>query len=83
MVYDVNQLTRGCTKNMFTYEPLRNLLEERNISFRELRRELGIHSVAAVQLNNDSGIVSLEIIDRICTYLDVPIEQVIRHIPEK
>jgi len=68
---------------MFTYEPLRNLLKERNISFRELRRECNIHSIAAVQLNNDSGLVNLTILDRICTYLNVPIEKVVRHIPDK
>lgn len=67
---------------MFTYEPLRRLLEEKNISFRELRRELDIHSVAAVRLNNDSGPVSLEVLDRICTYLSAPIEKVVRHIPD-
>lgn len=67
---------------MFTYEPLRIILKERKISFRKLRNELNIHSVAAVQMNQDSGSVSLEILDRICTYLDVPIEQVVRHVPD-
>lgn len=67
---------------MFTYEPLRTLLAQRKISFRELRRELDIHSVAAVRLNNDSGPVSLEVLDRICTYLNAPIQEVVRHIPD-
>jgi len=67
---------------MFTYEPLRTLLSQRKISFRELRRELDIHSVAAVRLNNDSGPVSLEVLDRICTYLNAPIQEVVRHIPD-
>lgn len=67
---------------MFTYEPLRRLLEERNIPFRELRREANVHSVAAVHLKNDTGLVSLEILDSICNYLNVPIEQVVRHIPD-
>jgi len=61
---------------MFTFEPLRDLLELRSISFRQLARDCNLTSNATVALNNDQS-VRLEVIVTICEYLDVNIEEVI------
>lgn len=61
---------------MFTYQKLRDLLDSRGISFRQLRRECGITSNCATDLNNDHP-VSIEKLALICRYLDVPIEEVV------
>lgn len=62
-----------------TYAPLRKLLAERDISYRQLRADLGIHSRTSKRLKNDSGYVTLETIDLLCEYLNVPIEQIIAY----
>jgi len=61
---------------VISFEPLRRLLEERGISFRQLTRDCGITSNAAVALNNDQS-VRLEVIVSICVYLNVSIEEVV------
>lgn len=61
---------------MISFEPLRKLLSKRGISFRQLTRDCGISSNAAVALNNDRS-VRLDVIVVICGYLDVPIEDVV------
>lgn len=61
---------------MISFEPLRQLLGERGISFRQLTRDCGISSNAAVALNNDHS-VRLDVIVSICVYLAVPIEEVV------
>lgn len=61
---------------MFTFEPLRELLEARSLSFRQLARDCNLTSNATVALNNDQS-VRLEVIVTICEYLDVNIEDVI------
>jgi len=65
---------------MITYEPLRHILRERGISYRRLRRDIGIHPVTATHLKNDTGYVTLQTIDLLCAYLDVPVEQVIAYV---
>lgn len=60
-----------------SYAPLRVILNDRKISYRLLRAELGLHSRTTKRLLNDSGYVTLETIDLLCEYLDVPVEQII------
>lgn len=67
---------------MLTYEPLRRILRERGISYRQLRRDIGIHPTTAVQLKNDSGYVTLQTIDLLCAYLNVPVEQIIAYVDD-
>ncbi|SER88352.1 helix-turn-helix transcriptional regulator [Psychrobacillus sp. OK032] len=67
---------------MVSYEKLRSLLESRGISFRTLRKEVGITSNVAANLNNDRP-VSIERLAEICLYLDVPIEAVVEVLPKE
>lgn len=62
---------------MISFEPLRDLLQSRNISFRKLREDCGISSNAAVALNNDQS-VRLDVLVVICRYLNVHIEDVVK-----
>lgn len=67
---------------MITYEPLRIILRERGITYRQLRRELGIHPRQAVLLKNDSGYVTLQTIDLLCGYLNVQVGQIIAYVDD-
>ncbi|RDV27746.1 helix-turn-helix domain-containing protein [Lysinibacillus capsici] len=67
---------------MFTYQPLRDLMKERNLSFQHLRKFAKIDSVAAVKLNNDDGYVSMHVLDKLCTYLSVSIDQIVEHVED-
>lgn len=60
-----------------TYEPLRHILTKRDISYRQLRRDLGLHESMTNRLKNDSGYVTLKTIDLLCEYLDVNVSDVI------
>lgn len=62
-----------------TYEPLRRILSERNISYRQLRNDLGLHSRTTTRLRNDTGYVPLQTIDLLCEYLNVSIEEIIEY----
>lgn len=68
---------------MFTYKPLRELMEKRGMSFQHLRKNGIVDSVAAVKLNNDDGYVSLRVLDKLCSYLNVSIEQIIEHVDDQ
>lgn len=62
-----------------TYAPLRRILSEKKVSYRQLRAELGFHSRTTTRLRNDSGYVTLETIDLLCEYFNVPVEQIIEY----
>lgn len=63
---------------MISYEPLRILLVKEKRNFKELIRELGISPNAAVKMNNDTGNVSLENINKICNYLSRELDRIIK-----
>lgn len=65
---------------MFTYQPLRDLMSERGVTFHQLRKKGVVDSVAAVKLNNDDGYVSMRVLDKLCTYFSVSIEQIVTHL---
>lgn len=73
---------------MISYGPLRSKLAEHKITFSDLREKLGIGTNTNVKMNNDSGYVSLEVLDKICNYLSqelqrpVAIEEIIKFIPD-
>jgi len=73
---------------MISYEPLRIILVKNKITFSDLREKLGIGTNTNVKMNNDSGYVSLEVLDKICNYLSqelqrpVAIEEIIKFIPD-
>lgn len=74
---------------MISFEPLRILLVKEKRNFKELIRELGISPNAAVKMNNDTGYVSLENLNKICNYLtkeigrDIRIEEIILYISDE
>lgn len=60
-----------------SYKPLRYTLVKCDMNISELCLDLGISSTIRAKLNNDSGYVSLEIIERICLYLNEPIQNIV------
>ncbi len=64
----------------FSFKPLWKLLIDRNMSAEDLRKALGF-SFSTMSKMKKGEYVSLEVIDRICTYLESPITHIIEHIP--
>jgi len=65
-----DDLTAGapCKRIVFSYEPLRNILKNRGISFRALRKNYGLSKVVAANMNNDRP-TTLDDVARMCYYL--------------
>ena len=66
----------------FSYKPLLKLLIDRGMRKEELRHAIKAGPSSFAKLSRDGEYVSLELLDRICTALDVPIEAVIEHVKE-
>lgn len=62
---------------MIDYTGLRILLAQKNLKFKYLHSELGIHPTVIAKLNKDEY-VSLEIIERICLHFDIGIENILK-----
>lgn len=62
-----------------SYAPLRYLMKKHKVSYRQLRAELDIHSTYTTRMKNDTGYVSLETIDLLCEYFDVPVDEIIEY----
>ncbi|GGP13476.1 helix-turn-helix domain-containing protein [Oceanobacillus neutriphilus] len=66
-----------------TYRPLRMLLDERKMKMSHLSKDLKIiNTNTATKLLNDKP-VSMDILVRLCHFLNVPIEQIIEILPPK
>jgi DNA-binding Xre family transcriptional regulator len=65
------------TWKMLNYDPLFKTLEEKSIKQIELSRECKISSATIAKFRKNES-VTLEVIDRICTFLEVPIEKVVK-----
>ena len=63
----------------FSYKPLWKLLIDKEMSKKQLMIETGI-SKSTIDKMGRGEIVSMSIIDKLCTYLDCSIECVIQHI---
>ena len=61
---------------MFSYQPLFDTLNERNIVMQVFRNADVLHPGTIAKINRGES-VSLETIVDICVYLDVPIERVV------
>lgn len=59
------------------YKPLRITLVEKELLISNVCRDLGISTRTRAKLGKDE-IVSLSSIVKLCVYLDVPIEQVVK-----
>ena len=66
---------------MITFEPLRQLMDERDINYTYLR-ENGLSTNAATALKND-GSVRLETIDKLCEIFNCRIEDVMQYVPDQ
>ena len=65
----------------FNYKPLLKLLIDKGMSKEELRLEIGASRTTFAKINK-GDYIALEVLDRICTALDVPIEAVIEHVKD-
>lgn len=65
---------------MISYKPLFRLLLDKNMTKSELRKGVGF-SPSTLSKISKNEYVALEIIDRICTYLNCNVGDVIEHLP--
>ncbi|MGD8190203.1 helix-turn-helix domain-containing protein [Brevibacillus ginsengisoli] len=66
----------------FTYKPLWHLLIERGMKRTDLKEVIGISPSTLAKLGKDE-IVSLDVIDKICSYFECRIDDVIEHQKDK
>lgn len=66
---------------MISYKPLFRLLLEKNMSKTQLREAIGFSTATLAKLSKGEY-VSLEILDRICTYMQCNIADVIEYVKE-
>ncbi len=64
---------------MFSYAPLAATLHRKHVTKSEMRDAIGASSTTLAKISKDE-FVSLEILDKICTYLGCKIEDVIQHV---
>ena len=67
---------------MISYKPLRDYLEKKGMSPNQLYERKVITTNIATSINNDIPI-SFKNLEKICVYLDIPIEQAITIIPDE
>jgi DNA-binding Xre family transcriptional regulator len=65
---------------MIDFSPLRQTLIEKNMVISDMRDKI-LHPKTIAAINRD-GDVNLSTIEKICLFLDVPIEKVVRFIPD-
>ncbi|WP_332632044.1 helix-turn-helix domain-containing protein [Halalkalibacter flavus] len=64
---------------MFSYAPLIATLHKKQINKTQLREAIGASSTTIAKISRDEY-VSLKILDDICNYLNVGLEEVIVHV---
>ena len=62
---------------MISYDPLHKTLEERGLTINEMRKNKLLNSRTIARINKGQS-VNLSTIEKICVFLDVPIEKVVR-----
>jgi DNA-binding Xre family transcriptional regulator len=65
---------------MIDFSPLRKTLEEKNMVISDMRDKI-LHPKTIAAINKD-GDVNLSTVEKICLFLDVPIEKVVRFTPD-
>ena len=68
-------------RNMFDYEPYRNLLKERKLKQSDLIERNVINRQNASKLKNNQSI-TLDTLDKICNKLDCDFSDIVRHYKE-
>ena len=66
----------------FSYKPLFKALIDKSMTREELRLKIGASSATFTKMSR-GDYIALEVLDRICTALDVPIEAVIEHVKDE
>ncbi|GMA62188.1 helix-turn-helix domain-containing protein [Alicyclobacillus fastidiosus] len=64
---------------MFSYGPLVATLHRKHMVKIDLKEAIGISSATLAKIGRDEY-VSMEVLDKICTYLQCQVEDVIEHI---
>jgi DNA (cytosine-5)-methyltransferase 1 len=65
---------------MIDFSPLRKTLEEKNMVISDMRDKI-LHPKTIATINKN-GDVNLSTIEKICLFLNVPIEKVVRFTPD-
>ncbi|MBA9027572.1 helix-turn-helix domain-containing protein [Peribacillus huizhouensis] len=65
---------------MIDFSPLRKTLEEKDMVISDMRDDV-LHPKTIAQINRN-GDVNLSTIEKICVHLNVPIEKVVRIVPD-
>ena len=65
---------------MISYKPLLTTLVDKEMTKTKLRESVGFSKSTLTKISKNEY-VSMEIIDKICQYLDCPIEDVVKIIP--
>lgn len=65
---------------MFSYKPLFTLLVQKDMTKTQLREAIGIGTATLAKMSKGEY-VSMEVLDKICTYLNCDIEDVIKYQP--
>lgn len=63
----------------FSYKPLWKMLIDKDMSKKQLMIETGISKSTMDKMSRGDR-VSMDIIDRLCQYLNCPVESIIEHI---
>lgn len=63
---------------MITYEPFRGYVAANNIKKKDIMQKTGISSSTMSKLKHDQY-VSIEIIDRLCGFLNIDIKDIVRY----
>jgi DNA-binding Xre family transcriptional regulator len=62
---------------MISYDPLHKTLKERGLTMNEMRKNKLLNSRTIARINKGQS-VNLSTIEKICVFLDVPIEKAVR-----
>ena len=65
---------------MFSYTPLFTLLVQKGLTKTQLREAIGIGTNTLANMSKGEY-VSMEVLDKVCSYLECNIEDVIKHQP--
>ena len=65
---------------MFSYTPLFTLLVQKGLTKTQLREAIGIGTNTLAKMSKGEY-VSMEVLDKVCSYLECNIEDVIKHQP--
>lgn len=66
---------------MISYAPFHTLLYKRRLKKTEVMRMAGISNATMARLSSGKP-VSLDVIDRLCKALDVPVNEIIEYAPD-